>query len=494
MSCKLVYQDVAVGAAADASVAASGVGSKSNVSLLPAGVTNPDFASLELNKWGGSGTRKIYNSQDIALVSAAMSGADCVFETPLSLTISFDSNYTVLGISFRFATNSVDYASSITLVWYQGDTQLDQKTFYPDGVNYFCENTVTAFNKLVVSINATNLPGRYARVEQILFGVVREFDGSEIGSVSIQQEVNLVSAEISINTLDWKLQSKSGIDYIFQLKQPIYAYNGADLLGVFYIDDQVKHSTSNSRDIYEIPCCDAIGVLDGDTFSATMYSGKNAVTALTEIVNGAFDLDIDSSFDTVTLTGYIPDCTRRSALQQVAFAIGAVVDTSGGDTIRVFPVPSTLSEIPASRVYEKGTVAQDSIVTSVVVTYHTYTAGSGSSGDDVITVGGTTYVHTTGTVTVTNPNVTASDKANVKPLTDCTLVNASNASAVANRIYNYYTRRKTVSSKIVVSGEKPADHVSLPTAFGTKAGNMESMKIKLSNATAANIEVLEDAE
>ncbi len=34
-----------------------------------------------------------------------------------------------------------------------------------------------------------------------------------------------------------------------------------------------------------------------------MYSGKNAVTAFEEIVDGAFELDIDSSFASETLLG-----------------------------------------------------------------------------------------------------------------------------------------------------------------------------------------------
>jgi hypothetical protein len=44
-----------------------------------------------------------------------------------------------------------------------------------------------------------------------------------------------------------------------------------------------------------------------------------------------------------------------------------------------------------------------------------------------------TYVHTTDTVTVTNPDVTASDKENVKTVKEATLVNSSNAAAVAAR-------------------------------------------------------------
>lgn len=488
MSAKLIYKDIAVGADTDAAVTATGADSKSDVSKLPSGVVHPDFATLELNKWGGSGSKKIYNGQAIALVSASMSGADCTFETPPSLTIEFDNNYTTLGISFCFATNSVDYASSITLTWYQGVTQLDQKTFYPDGPSFFCANTVTAFNKITVTINATNLPGRYARMEQILFGVIREFDVREIGSVEILQEVDLISAELSINTLDWKLQSKTGVDYIFQLKQPISVYNNSNLVGVFYIDDQAKRSSATA---YEIPCCDAIGVLDGDDFSAAIYSGKNAAELMTEIVNGAFELDIDASFESVTVTGYIPDCTRREALQQVAFAIGAVVDTSGADKIKVYPAAVDIAaEIPASRVYVGGSAVQDAVVTAVVVTYHTYTAGSGSSGDDVITVDGVSYIHTTGTVRVDNPDVTASDKANVKTVEDATLVNASNAADVAARVYAYYQRRNTVSSKIVVDGETPGDYVSIPTAWGTTmTGNVESMKLKLSNVTAADVTI-----
>lgn len=489
MSAKIVYQDIAVGAADDAAVTATGTDTeKSDVSLLPFGVAHPDFSTLELNKWGGGGDKKIYTGQDIAFVSSAMSGADCLFSSPPSLTVEFDSQYTTLGISFRFSTNSVDYPTSLTLAWYQDTTLLDEQTFEPDGISYFCENTVTAFNKLVVTVNSTNLPYRYARIEQILFGVVREFGTREIGSVEILQEVNLISAEISINTLDWKLKSKTGVDYLFQLKQPVLAYNGSSLIGVFYIDDNVTRTTGRA---YEIPCSDAIGVLDGIYFEAVMYSGKNAVTAFEEIVDGAFELDIDSSFASETLTGLNPDGTRRTAFQQVAFAIGAVVDTSGTNKIRVYPAPvGTAAAIPASRVYTGGSVDQDSVVTSVVVTYHTYTEGSGSSGDDVITVGGVTYVHTTDTVTVTNPDVTASDKENVKTVKEATLVNSSNAAAVAARVYAYYQLRNTVNSKIVVSGEEPGDYVSIPTAWGdTMTGNIESMKLKLSNKVAANVTI-----
>jgi len=488
MSAKLVYKDIAVGAAEDAYITSDSADARSDISKLPFGVIHPDLATLELNAWGGNGKKKIYNGQEVALISKAMSGADCTFSTPPSFKVEFDSNYTTLGISFRFATESVDYPTSLTIKWYRGATLLDQKTFRPDGPSYFCENTVIAFNKLVVTINATNLPYRYARIEQIMFGVVREFTGGEIGRVEILQEVNLISTKISFNTLNWTLQSKTGVNYIFQAKQPIYAYNSGSLIGVFYIDDGAKKLTDKK---YTIPCTDAIGVLDTIPFEAVMYSNKNAVEALTEIVNGAFELEIDPSLLSETVTGLNPKGTKRTAIQQIAFAIGAVVDTSGTDKIKIYRAPmSDPSEIPAAKVYSAGSVKTDSIVTAVIIAYHTYTEGSGTSGDDVIVVDGIKYVHTSGTVRIDNPNVTPSDKENIKVIEDATLVNASNVAAVAARVYAYYQRRDTLNSRIVVNGELPGDYVSVPTKYnGTITGHIESMKIKLSNTTAADIAV-----
>lgn len=489
MSAKIVYRDIAPGSDTDAAITAVGTDPKSNVSLLPFGVIHPDFATLEMNKWGGSGMKKIYNNQPIALISSTKSGTDCTFSTPPSLSILFDSNYTTLGIFLRFASNSIDYVTSVTVTWYQGTTKLSQKTFTPDGPSYFCENTVTAYNKIIINLNSTNLPGRYSRLEQILFGVVREFNNDEIGSVDVLQDTNLISAELAINTLDWKLQSKEDVPYIFQLRQPVLVYNNSNMIGVFYIDNKVKR---NAEKIYQIPCCDAMGILDGIPFTPVMYSGKSVSTALTEIVNGQFQLDIDSTLASMTLTGLNSGKTEREAFQQVCFAIGAVVSTAGTDKIKVFPAPATSSAIDPTKIYSSGSVEQDSVVTSVTVTYHTYTAGT--SGDDVITVGGTKYVHTTGTVTVNNPNVTASDKPTPKTITDCTLINVSNASSVASRVYNYYLRRNTITSKIVVTDEEPGDLIALPTQFGTLNGHVQKMKIKLSNTTAAEVEVLEVVE
>ncbi|MEA4894565.1 MAG: hypothetical protein VB064_04810 [Oscillospiraceae bacterium] len=487
MSAKLIYKDVAPGADSDAAVSTSDTKSLCNPSLLPFDTVMPKIATLEPDMWLLGGGYEILNSQDIPFWSSAMSDENGDFTSPPAIEIGFDERYTTLGVSLRFSPDTGDYCTSVDIEWYQGTTLLASESFAPTGTAYFCANTVTAFDRVVISLNATNKPYRYARLGQILFGVVREFGPDEFSSVNILQEIDLLSSEVAVDTLSWTLRSKSDVEYIFQLKQPVEAYKGSNLVGVFYITGAKRTAAR----IYEITCQDALGVLDGYDFTAAMYSSYDVVTLLNDIAGGEFTLDIDASFAGATVTGLIPDGTKRTAFQQVLFAIGAVCSTAGSGGIRVLPEPdSSASEIPDGRIYVGGSVETEAIVTVVKVTAHTYTAGSGSTGDDVIEVGGVKYVHTTAVTTISNPNVTATDKQNVISVEDATLVNTSNVSVVAQRVFDYYLRRDTLSERIVVEGERPGDYVSSSTPWSAElTGDIVSMSLVLSNTTVADIKI-----
>jgi len=486
MSMKLIYKDVAVGADSDAAVTTSDAQSFCTPTRLPFGESVPPIATFEKDMWALDGSFVIRDGQTIPFWSKAISSADGVFSTPPAMTIAFDKQYTSLGIYLRFAPNTGDYCTAVTITWFRGTSQLAQKTFAPTSASYFCANTVTAYDKVIISFGATNKPYRFVHLEQVLFGVFREFHADELSEIKILQETNLISAELAINTLNWKLYSTENVEYIFQLKQPVEAYNNDNLVGVFYLTG----SKRTAAQIYEVACQDAIGVLDGYPFTAAIYSAYNAVTLIRNIVGSDFDLEIDNSFSAATVTGFIPGCTKREALQQVLFAIGAACDTSGDRTIRIFAVPASGSEIADDRIYSGGSVDTDAIVTAIMVTAHTYTAGNGVNGDDVVEVGGTKYVHTTAVTTITNPTVTATDKQNIIKIEEATLVSPANVAAVAQRVYDYYTRRNTLNMKIVAEAEKPGDFVSLTTPWDTEMkGSITSMSIVLSNTTAADIKV-----
>lgn len=490
MSSKLIYRDVAVGAAEDAAVTPSGVHRLADASLLPFGANTPPLCIVEHNFWQLNGEHMVYDRQSIAFLSSAVSDSNCEFPQAPKIRVDFDSNYTTLGIFLQFSPDTGDYCKQVTITWYQDEMQLASQVFAPDSATYFCEKTVSAFNRVDISLDKTSLPLRRARLDQIVFGIVREFRGGEIGSVTIQQDVNPISAELSINYLDWELRSNSDTEYIFQLKQPVEAYHNNKLIGVFYVD---KIPERTGLGDYSVECQDTLGVLDNYEWSGKMYTADTPFfSVVNEIVDGTFAVEIETSLANKTVKGYIPDGTRREALQQAAFAVGAAVDTSKTNKIRFFsPKYETPTTLPDRDIFEGGSVKQEAIVTAVIVTYHTYTQGSGNSGDEVITVNDVKYVHTTGTVRIDNPNMTASDKQNIKTVQNSTLVNASNAQAVAQRVYDYWMRRKTVETSIVWSDLDMLDYITVQTPWGQDiTGILTSAKITLSNLTAAEIEVM----
>ena len=89
-----------------------------------------------------------------------------------------------------------------------------------------------------------------------------------------------------------------------------------------------------------------------------------------------------------------------------------------------------------------------------------------------------------------NPNVTASDRENVKEVTAATLVSDDIGQAVADRLYKYYSLRDTNTATVVYGGEKLGDCVSIYTPWGLlTTGNLHKMEIKLSNTVVYNAEV-----
>lgn len=486
MSVRIVYQDIAAGADDDAAVSTQDAASFSDVSLLPFGSQGGPIAALGPGSWLLDGSREILNQQKICFWSNSMSGPDARFETPPEIIIEFDKRYTSPGLFLTFDPGSGEYCSNVTIKWFQGAAKLYEGTYRPDAVEYFCAHTAEAYDKIVIRLNATSVPYRYAKLSKIMFGVARTFYREELRNVKAVQEVSIISDQVAINTLNFTLDSQSNVEYMFQFKQPVFSYNGEILIGVFYITDSKRRGAG----LFDVSCKDAIGVLDDEPYPARMCINIPAQDLLEDILGGYFDLELDAVLSATPVTGYLPDGTRRQALQQVAFALGAMVDTSGSEAIRVYrDREASPRKIPQDRVYTGGSVDRSSIVTAVQVAAHTYsTTGEGS---DTVDVDGVTYYHNTTTTTIFNPNATASDKQNVVEVKDATLVNPENVAAIAQHLYNYYTMRDTQKVKIVVNGEKPGDHVAAPTPWGTMMnGYITSMQITMSGIAAADCEVV----
>lgn len=491
MSLKLIYEDIALGAAEDAAVSVADAETFSSPSALPFGAKTGAVATLERNSWGLSTDNKVRAKQPFALWSESVSDAEGVFPTPPQITLDFDNQYTATGLTFRFSPGANEYCSEIGVLWYQNGAIKDSGTFYPTSAQYAVERTVEAFDKIVVFFKKTSLPRRRAKLEYIGIGVLREFDGKELTGASFIHELDLVSETVPVNVMDASFHSSTDTDYIFQKKQPVDAYDGENLIGVYYIESGERTGASD----YNISCHDAIGVLDLDTYAGGVWFEDTQLSEIVEdVVNGAFGVDISSDLTNTTLRGYIPECTKREALQHIAFAAGCCIDTSGTAKIKLFtPAKGEGEEIPASETYTGGKVDTSDTVTAVSLMAYRIANATPGSDDETVEINGVEYPIYSFEHIAENPNVSAGMLPNVVKYDSCYLINADNAEERVQALLSYHMRRNRYSAAHVLNGQKLGERVTVSLPWGgTVKANITKMKLSISGINASDSEFLLD--
>ena len=478
----ILYRDVAPMAEADASPLSIGAAPFSDDSLLPRGTRPGKIATLEEGQWALTGDYKLLEGEKVAFWSEDLSDDACSFAEPPSIEISFSQQHTCPGITIEFDPDGGNFIPYLNIKWYRAEELLADVDFRPDSTEYFCQQTAEAFDKLVIALYETNLPYRRAKINRITFGRNRRFGMETLRSASVIRQSDLLSAEIPVSTLDVGIDDHSDLGFMFQRKQPVEAWNDSTRLGVFYITEHTRTAAS----LYTLNCHDAWGVLDEAPFAGGYYKAVSAVEILRSIIEPDFELDVSGVVDT-PLTGIIAPCTRRAAAQQVLFAAGWVSATDSGNGIRVFALDNVLKVIGKNRVYSGASSSVSALTTEVQVLAHTYTQSSQGG----VEINGVKYNDTTTLFKVTNPAVTANDKASIVEVTDATLVSPDIGQAVAQRVYDYYQLRQRDTSKIVWDGERVGDYVQIPTAWeDAHTGHIEKMTITLSNTVAASLETV----
>lgn len=429
------------------------------------------------------------------------------------LTVTFNRKFTSVGILLTFNVTSGDYATLLAVRWYAGDELLSDKEFAPDGVRYFCSNYVSQYDKIIITFKQTSRPFRPVFLTRIDYGLYRDFLSDELLETRCLQEINTISESISINTLSFTVRTRSNIPFDLQKKQKLALFFGNGLIGNFYLKSGARKNKSD----YYLDSHDAIGVLDGNEFVGGIYGGQKVADVVAEIFAGEdFGCHVDAAYQDVQLNGYIPYGTKRAALVQIAFAIGAVVDTSNIDCVSIHP-PQTAptGDFNGDNTFEGLTLEHGDIVTGIRLTVHSYqpaddieelyhnaltgtaeiifsdphhslyiTGGeikkTGSNyavvagtGSDVI-LSGKKYIHSTSQILKENKDIVFNKT--VKEVQDATLINTDNAQQALDRIYDYYQHAEKVVGDALLEDKVIGQVVTVDTGYdGVRTGIIESI-------------------
>lgn len=516
---KITYEDVPVGALEDSTVQITDKQSFSDLTLLKEDINFDKIANpCELNQTILDNTQTDLDlvNTDIALWTNSLTDSNCDFQNPPIITITFTQFFTSPGITFTFDPQNNLFCNVLTVSWYRNNELIETDDFEPNSAIYFCEKNVSLYDKIIVQFNSMNMPYSYLKLQRIDFGALREFTNSELAKVRIQEEISLISSELSINTLDFTINSSQNTDFVFQKKQKTKVKFDNDIIGTFF----VSTSQRQSKSIWNVNCEDYVGLLDKITFYGGMYQNKNVFELATEILQN-IPFEMSQSLQNKTVSGWLPIDSARNSLLNLAFAIGAVVSTARQNKIIIkeldsqavqtfestdiftgdrFEIQDKATEIQLTEhnfaaATEETELFKDetgqnllvqfsepmhdlSIVNGSIVSSNANYAVINANVDCVLT--GQKYLDSQKIISIKNQLITQSDPQKIITFSDCYLINSSNSQTIAQKIFDYYSDMQFGNIKLKAKDSTVGDKIEFPTSFmGDLQGAIEHLSFSL---------------
>lgn len=433
---------------------------------------------------------------------------------------TFLQNHSSVGITFHFWDV---YPDSISMVFYdENNVVLGRGTYTPNSLNYFCELEVDNYRKVEIEITSLE---RYVRLNYIDYGASLVYgDGldKKLKTCTVTEENNAISSEIPAN------ESKVEVidsEKLFEITNPKSYYKYLQKRQQFKITELIdktkqyicthylKEWSQENEAIATFTLQDVIGVMSDTTFYGGMYDNVTAENLFKEIFYD-FGLDddqfeIDEKIKEKTLSGLIKVGSHRDALQQVAFACGACVDTTRSEKIRIRKTLfESISFIDSDRkLLSTHKITQKDLITKVVMTAHNYQLGDADKQiyKADMTPGSyrVTFNQPSADITVTNAilegyncnyadivvedevNVVITGKVyednsveyyyqinempsatdeNVLEVKDATLISKSNAKEIGKLLYDFKQYRLEHQAKIINVQEKVGTMYSIKTS------------------------------
>lgn len=379
-----------------------------DIDLLKEGPEAERYATLEHNFFVLDGSCDEFpdSPDNLAYFSAAQSDEYGEFEEGQSLTVQFTENHTSVGITLHFLE---EYPLELKIQWYDLQGALrSEETYYPDSTDYFCENQVEEYGKVVIAFVRT-LPRHNVKLQYIEYGRTITWDATSITSGTLVNDSDPISDSVKTDELtfefvdqeeDFNIGNQNGLHKTFQKRQKMRPYeivNGEKItLGIFFLD-----SNSTTNNISKLSAIDYKGMLANTDFKdGQIYEGTKAGIIIDAIMEtaGISDYEVDDETYNTLLYGTLKIQTCQKALREVLFACGSTVNTAMRENLEIHKANRTVSaKIERSRKFSTS-LQTDHYVSDVNVKYTTWTLSTETSQ---ITKG--TYSVGTHTIQLTNP-------------------------------------------------------------------------------------------
>lgn len=278
------------------------------------------------------------------------------------------------GLTIQFDTWTDDHPASVYVEWWRDDTRIEANDFVCDSANFFIDQQIESFNKIVIIISDMTRPNRFLKIYNIIDGVIRSFYNDEIENLEIIEQIDPTNDTLPINECSTILLPVVSTGVQFQRTLPISVYKGNKFFGKFYIKDS---SHNEDKTLYNVSIDDLIHILSSQSYIGRKYTNESASSIIAEILGSNIPYEIDPAFDSINVSGYLLPSTKRDALKQILFITHGFADCSRQEKIIIKELPTTTSATVGKDKILSIQTTQEQIVTSYRLVTNKLTGGTG---------------------------------------------------------------------------------------------------------------------
>lgn len=251
----------------------------------------PPRVTLEANRWLLDGSQALFPAsrplqEETGFVGAAVSGADGAFSAAVWAEVRFDHVFVLQACSVYFPAADVDgVADTFTVEVRSGGSAVYSQTFQDNRENHVDLHGFTVYHPdaIRVTVAKWSLPGRLARLAEIVPGYYTAWDGGMLEAFSVVQQGNVScmslpygTCSLTMDNTDRRFEplSKDGLFQSIEERQALDIYLGVELadgnpeykrVGLYYQANDGWRTGENAPTM-RWDLVDVIGLLVNRTF------------------------------------------------------------------------------------------------------------------------------------------------------------------------------------------------------------------------------------
>lgn len=268
------------------------------------------------------------------------------------LALSFTKAHSSIGLTIAFDTRINEYAADFDISAYKLDGTLINTYSVTSNTEalYIFNTPISNYGKIVLTIKKWCKGNRRARVKNIDFGIIKQYEDRKLVKMNITEQVDILSDTLPSNELKFTVDNSDkafnilnpeGLYAYLQEMQEVKAEIGVILdnenteyipMGKYYLndwqsDEKAITATFTAKDI--------LNILDNIPF--TMFGSGNLYDVSVNVMNiaGIKDYYIDFKLKDISTNGFKEKLSCRKALQYIAIASKACVFQDRYGTLNV---------------------------------------------------------------------------------------------------------------------------------------------------------------